>query len=70
MDRREFVRLAGSGMAASAIAETVVSAQQAQSPAAAKVGAQKAAQKFSSRSAPAEAHRSTARNVPSLRRAY
>jgi mannonate dehydratase len=45
MDRREFVRLAGSGMAATAIAETVVSAQQAQSPAAAKAGAQKAAQK-------------------------
>ena len=45
MDRREFVRLAGSGMAASAIAETVVSAQQARSPVAAKAGAQKAAQK-------------------------
>ena len=44
MDRREFVRLTGGGMAASAIAETVVSAQQAQSPALAK-GAQKAGQK-------------------------
>ena len=30
MDRREFVRLAGSGMAAGAIAETLVSAQVAQ----------------------------------------
>jgi hypothetical protein len=36
MDRREFVRLAGSGMAASAIAETLVSAQVARTPAAAK----------------------------------
>src|SRR5918993_1932963 len=34
MDRREFVRLAGSGMAASAIAETLVSAQVARTPAA------------------------------------
>jgi mannonate dehydratase len=32
MDRREFVRLAGSGMAASAIAETLVSAQVARTP--------------------------------------
>jgi mannonate dehydratase len=45
MDRREFVRLTGGGMTASAIAETVVSAQQAQSPAITKPGAQKAAQK-------------------------
>ncbi len=30
MDRREFVRLAGSGMAAGAIAETLVSAQVAE----------------------------------------
>jgi mannonate dehydratase len=36
MDRREFVRLAGSGMAAGAIAETLVSAQVARTPAAAK----------------------------------
>src|SRR5262245_10732455 len=32
MDRREFVRLTGSGMAASALAETVVSAQVARNP--------------------------------------
>ena len=36
MDRREFVRLAGSGMAAGAIAETLVSAQVARTPAAAE----------------------------------
>ena len=39
MDRREFVRLAGSGMAAGAIAETLVSAQVARTPAAAKTSA-------------------------------
>ena len=32
MDRREFVRLAGSGMAASALAETLVEAQVARTP--------------------------------------
>jgi len=36
MDRREFVRLAGSGMAAGAIAETLVSAQVARTPAPAR----------------------------------
>src|SRR3989338_11074708 len=36
MDRREFVRLASSGMAAGALAETLVSAQVARTPAAAK----------------------------------
>jgi len=35
MDRREFVRLAGSGISAGALAETLVSAQVAQKPAAA-----------------------------------
>ena len=34
MDRRDFVRLAGSGMAAGALAETLVSAQAARTPAA------------------------------------
>ena len=33
MNRREFVRLAGAGMSAAALAEAVVSAQQAQAPA-------------------------------------
>ena len=46
MDRREFVRLAGSGMAAGAIAETLVSAQVATTPAAAKSGAAASAVKF------------------------
>ena len=36
MDRREFVRLAGSGMAAGALAETLVSAQVARTPRAPK----------------------------------
>ena len=35
MDRREFVRLAGSGISAGALAETLVSAQVARTPAAA-----------------------------------
>ena len=39
MDRREFVRLAGSGMAAGAIAETLVSAQVARAPAPARTNA-------------------------------
>ena len=39
MDRREFVRLAGSGMAAGALAETLVSAQAAQKPAPARTNA-------------------------------
>ena len=33
MNRREFVKLAGAGMSVGALAEAVVSAQQAQSPA-------------------------------------
>jgi mannonate dehydratase len=39
MDRREFVRLASSGMAGSALAETLVSAQAARTPASQKPGA-------------------------------
>src|SRR5688572_28325009 len=39
MDRREFVRLAGSGMAVGAIAETLVSAQVARTPAPARTNA-------------------------------
>jgi hypothetical protein len=44
MNRREFVRLAGSGLPAAALAETVVEAQLAQSKAAppARAGAAKA----------------------------
>src|SRR5688572_5288099 len=46
MDRREFVRLAGSGMAAGAIAETLVSAQAAQRPAPARTNAAASKVKF------------------------
>ena len=46
MDRREFVRLAGSGMAGSAIAETLVSAQVAHTPAPARTGAPASKVKF------------------------
>ena len=46
MDRREFVRLAGSGMAAGALAETLVSAQVARTPAAAKTNAAASKVKF------------------------
>ena len=41
MDRREFVRLTGSGMAAGAIAETLVSAQVARTPAPARTSARR-----------------------------
>jgi len=46
MDRREFVRLAGSGMAAGAIAETLVSAQAARNPRAPAAGTSNAKVKF------------------------
>jgi mannonate dehydratase len=46
MDRREFVRLTGSGMAAGAIAETLVSAQTARTPAAARSNAAPSTVKF------------------------
>jgi mannonate dehydratase len=46
MDRREFVRLAGSGMAASALAETLVSAQAARTPRAPAAGASNSNVKF------------------------
>jgi mannonate dehydratase len=47
MDRRDFVRLAGSGMAAGALAETLVLAQAARTPAAAKTaGASSSKVKF------------------------
>src|SRR5918995_34852 len=46
MDRREFVRLAGTGMAAGAIAETLVSAQAARTPAAARTNAPASKVKF------------------------
>src|SRR5918993_337638 len=46
MDRREFVRLAGTGMAAGALAETLVSAQTARTPAAAKTNAAASKVKF------------------------
>ena len=40
MNRREFVKLAGAGVPAAALAETVVSAQQAQNPAKSGIVAQ------------------------------
>src|SRR5215213_5509463 len=46
MDRREFVRLAGSGISAGALAETLVSAQAAQKPAPARTGAAASKVKF------------------------
>jgi mannonate dehydratase len=46
MDRREFVRLAGSGISAGALAETLVSAQVAQRPAAARTSAPASKVKF------------------------
>src|SRR6187455_1725652 len=46
MDRREFVRLAGSGMAASALAETLVEAQAQQAPRAPATGGANSKVKF------------------------